>query len=216
MCQKPWGAASWCYVQGENWENLLWTIGPHDPLWRLKINPSGLCPIWPPLAPTNKFLPTRHSSTRRVILGTITAGLLGHPEPPLATSGPYDSVYLPTLSTSYHLTHSDLLCPLPLWPLVYIYDFPTPSGPLWSNVMQDWPDGRVWIQTLPPMTPSGPTWAWAQFYQTPGLCLWIPHPLWPNLIQWLARLACCVVWWYLLLLCCMMMSIIVVLYDDDY
>ena len=145
-----------------------------------------------------------------------TPGPLWPPQAPMTpctcplSLPPTTSICLPPL------THSDPLCPLTLWPLVYIYDFPTPSGPLWSNVMQDWPDGRVWIQTLPPMTPSGPTWAWAQFYQTPGLCLWIPHSLWPNLIQWLARLACCVVWWYLLLLCCMMMIIIVVLYDGNY
>ena len=77
------------------------------------------------------------------------------------------------------------------WPLVYVIKFPTPSGPLWSNVVQDLSDGCVWHFNSTPYDPSSPIWACAEFYKIPGLCLWITHPLWPTLIQCLARL----VWW---------------------
>ena len=118
--------------------------------------------------------------------------------PPLAHSEPMScKIYLmgaPDISTLPPRTPSS-----PIWASAEFYQItglmfmtsPPPlahSDPMLCKIyLMGVPD----ISTLPPMTPSSPIWACAEFYQIPGLCLWLPHPLWPTLIQCRARF----IWW---------------------
>ena len=134
---------------------------------------------WPPLGiqkPEHKF--------HYVASISISSIFRQKPEPSFPTqSGPSDNFWTPLTKLS--------LCGIVPDPWSILMNSPPPlahSDPMSCKIYLI---AASDISTLPPMTPSSPIWACVEFYQIPGLYLWIPHPLWPTLIQCRARF----IWW---------------------
>ena len=101
------------------------------------------------------YEPLRPNMSLCKILPDLWSMFMNSP-PPLVHSDPMScKIYLmaaPDISTLPSMIQFE-----PVWnftrSLVYVYEFPTPSGPLWSNVLQDLSDGCAWHFKLYPLWP---------------------------------------------------------------